>query len=80
MDELIVEGVNLIIHDTAAYITLLNAQISTDFLPSLISPNSPHLVFATFLFSSLDSTLKTFFKLKSIKIYKNQLGFFFFFF
>lgn len=61
MDELIVEGVNLIIHDTAAYITLLNAQISTDFLPSLISPNSPHLVFATFLFSSLDSMLKTFF-------------------
>ena len=32
MDELIVEGLNLIIHDTVAYITLFDFHISTDFL------------------------------------------------
>lgn len=45
MDELTVEGLNLIIHDTATYSTLLNAHISTDLLPSLTSPHLPYLVF-----------------------------------
>lgn len=33
MDELTVKNLNLIIHNTAAYITLLDSHISTNFLP-----------------------------------------------
>lgn len=60
MDELIVEGLNLIIHDTVAYIALFDFHISTDFLNSS-PPTSPTW---SLQFSSLDSMPHSIFKMK----------------